>query len=176
MTVNRKFPLLKVGQKVNLWTVRKITLNEKGAVVTLICECSCGAYKVRTYASIRGGHSKSCSDCGRASSGIEKRRYVDIVPDHRIRARLLTKIHSAYNRCNNKKRSGYENYGGRGITVKFLDVESFLKHLVSLPGHDDPTLTLDRIKNDKHYEKGNLRFASRSEQEANKRNSPVINS
>jgi hypothetical protein len=65
----------------------------------------------------------------------------------------------AKNRCNNPKHPGYANYGGRGIQFKFL---SFMELFDEIGLRPNPTDWLDRIDNEHHYEKGNIRWASAS--------------
>lgn len=76
--------------------------------------------------------------------------------------RLRQKAIGAFHRCHNESADGWDNYGGRGIRVLFSDVRSFVVYLITLPGWDDLTLTLDRIENNGHYAPGNLRFATTS--------------
>ena len=74
-------------------------------------------------------------------------------------------------RCYNPNVAAYKNYGGRGITMsdEFLnDSAAFCEYLDSLPGWA-PGMTLDRIDNSKGYEVGNLRWATYSTQNRNKR-------
>ena len=75
-------------------------------------------------------------------------------------------------RCYNEKHSMYRYYGGRGITVsdEFKDVATFIKFLEGLDGYgiNDRT-TIDRIENDGNYERGNIRWANKQEQQYNKR-------
>ena len=73
-------------------------------------------------------------------------------------------------RCQNPNTCGYSNYGGRGITSGFPSVASFAEWVLDNIG-PRPTEqhTLDRIDNDRGYEPGNLRWATRSEQARNKR-------
>lgn len=71
-------------------------------------------------------------------------------------------------RCNNKRHPRYQHYGGRGITVceRWLKFQNFLTDVGLAPSKE---LTLDRIDNNGNYEPGNIRWATRSQQEANKR-------
>jgi hypothetical protein len=71
-------------------------------------------------------------------------------------------------RCNNPKTPRYHDYGGRGITIhpSFNSFEAFYAEVGNPPtfGH-----TLDRVDNDRGYEPGNLRWATRQEQSLNRR-------
>jgi hypothetical protein len=71
-------------------------------------------------------------------------------------------------RCNNPKATGYENYGGRGITVceRWRRFENFLADMGPRPAGT----TLDRWpNNDGNYEPGNCRWATRAQQLGNRR-------
>lgn len=73
-------------------------------------------------------------------------------------------------RCDNKNRYEYARWGGRGITYseEFSTYEGFIE--VALPLYEkavakygkDADLCIDRIDNDGHYERGNIRFVPRS--------------
>jgi hypothetical protein len=73
-------------------------------------------------------------------------------------------------RCTNPNNPHWDNYGGRGIEVRFASFEEFYAEV----GERPPGLTIDRIDNDGHYERGNLRWATRSEQQLNRRNAVFV--
>lgn len=82
---------------------------------------------------------------------------------------------NAIHRCHNAEHMAYYNYGARGITVcdewRASGGEGFQVYMETIGPRPDPLLTLDRIDNDGHYEPGNVRWASRKEQRANRRDS-----
>lgn len=65
----------------------------------------------------------------------------------------------------------YPNYGGRGITVceRWQDPRLFVEDIERDLGPRPDGLTFDRIDNDGNYEPGNVRWATRSVQNSNKR-------
>ena len=74
-------------------------------------------------------------------------------------------------RCYNENDPNFKHYGGRGITMSddFRNSSAlFCAYLDSLPGWA-PGMTLDRIDNDRGYERGNLRWATRKQQTNNRR-------
>lgn len=72
---------------------------------------------------------------------------------------------NAKQRCTNPRTIGWRYYGGRGIRFLFARYEDFIACLGPRP----QGMTLDRINNDGHYEPGNVRWATRSEQRRNQR-------
>lgn len=74
--------------------------------------------------------------------------------------------HNAKQRCQNINNKNYRDYGGRGIEFRFKSFEEFIGHIGLKPS---PNLTLDRIKNEGHYKKGNVRWVSQFVQIHNSR-------
>lgn len=73
-------------------------------------------------------------------------------------------------RCNNPNATGYQNWGGRGIKVcdRWDDFRLFLQDVGLRPS---PEHSIDRFPNrDGDYEPGNVRWATRLEQNSNTRN------
>lgn len=115
-------------------------------------------------------------ECGHMQTICPRKRVVclgcELPIPHEHYRRLLYRVYNVIARCGKPSFAGYADYGGRGICVHELWIHNpaeFVAHLATLPGWDDPTLTIDRIDNDGHYEPGNLRFATRKEQRANQR-------
>lgn len=80
---------------------------------------------------------------------------------------LYSRWLSMKQRCQNPHSINWKNYGNRGISIEpyFLKFENYVAYLESLPGYNINTLEslqLDRINNSKGYERGNLRWTSRS--------------
>jgi len=75
--------------------------------------------------------------------------------------------HSAITRCENYKADNFKYYGGRGIKFKFKSFDEFYLELGLRPRGK----TLDRINNNGHYEKGNVRWSTRKEQIYNRSSS-----
>lgn len=81
-----------------------------------------------------------------------------------------TPEYRAYNdaktRCTNPNVGSWEYYGGRGIQFRFT---SFMEFLDEIGPRPSPNHSLDRINSDGHYERGNVRWATKSEQMKNRR-------
>lgn len=79
-------------------------------------------------------------------------------------------------RTRNKNNRLYADYGGRGIGMCdawFNSFPDFALDVITLPGYS-PSLSIDRIKNDKGYEPGNIRWATMIEQARNRRSTRYI--
>ncbi len=75
-------------------------------------------------------------------------------------------------RCSNPNSNNYHNYGGRGIamyTPWINNPVAFIEYCMTLPGHDNKKLSIDRVKTDGNYQPGNLRFTTKDIQNRNRR-------
>ncbi len=81
-------------------------------------------------------------------------------------------------RCGNPNQKAFASYGGLGIHLHQPwcdDFITFRDDLITLIGRrPSPVHTLDRIDNDGHYEPGNIRWATRREQQLNRRTNHLL--
>lgn len=123
----------------------------------VLTECTgCGRQSWTRLANLMQGKSKGCQSCS-------QRRAVPLWLDRRLTA--------AKQRCENPKDPQYKNYGARGIRFEFPSVTDAALYMIETYGSPTRALEIDRIDNDGNYAPGNLRWATRSEQNANKRGS-----
>ncbi|KKN60016.1 hypothetical protein LCGC14_0536030 [marine sediment metagenome] len=93
-------------------------------------------------------------------------RYIRRSKEHyaTLKGRLRFIFHCMNGRCNNPDHKFYKYYGGRGILNKFKTLNEFWDHVINDLGiasvDQIQGLQIDRIDNDGHYEKGNIRFVT----------------
>lgn len=130
------------------------------------CLCSCGGSLIVPGASLRSGNTKSCgcyardvwcNDNPSFKHGHARKKHES--PEYRI-------YKDAKTRCSNPKRKDYDYYGGRGIEFRFI---SFVEFYAELGPRPSVHHSVDRIDVNGHYEKGNVRWATKKEQSQNRR-------
>lgn len=89
---------------------------------------------------------------------------------------FISRWRSIRRRCHIPHTKEYYNYGGRGIKMseEFLNNPlEFCRYLGTLPGYEKDR-NLDRIDNNKGYERGNLRWATPRMNQRNRRNNVTV--
>ena len=127
------------------------------------CRCECGEVRVVRSSNLGGGRVRSCG-CSRFRNGHSKAE--PNTPE-------VTAWISMRNRCTRPKHVDYPDYGGRGITIceRWSSVELFLSDMGPRPSRSH---SLDRIDNLKGYHPGNVRWATWSQQNNNRRSTKWI--
>jgi hypothetical protein len=79
------------------------------------------------------------------------------------------------NRCTNARNKAFPRYGGRGIKVCDRWLSSFENFLADVGTRPAPDLSIDRWPDKNgNYEPGNVRWATRREQQNNVRNNRIV--
>jgi len=90
-----------------------------------------------------------------------------------ITGQLQCMFNNMNHRCNNPTDVSFEYYGGRGIQNRFESLDEFRDYVTNELQVDPRGLQIDRIDNNGHYEKGNIRFVTAKENMNNRRNTKV---
>ena len=138
------------------------------------CKCDCGTELNVAGSHLRRGNTKSCGCWRREAPVINKTTHGHGSHKPLRRSRLYLVWNAMKQRCHNPNQHHYHRYGGRGITVCDEWRQSFAAFYRDMgdPPNDGQRWTLDRIDVNKGYEPGNVRWATYSEQQRNKR--PVV--
>lgn len=137
------------------------------------CLCECGNTKRIEASSLKNGTTKSCGCLQKETVKKTATKYW-FNPNYK-KDRIYRIYNKIKNRCYNSNSESYKYYGGRGIVIcdEWLnDFQVFYDWAIS-SGYDEK-LTIDRIDVNGNYEPSNCRWATRKEQNYNKRNNRKI--
>lgn len=154
------------GDRFGMLTVVERVPSRLARTPRFLCQCDCGNVSEVYGSHLRKGSVRSCG-CNRADAqrasvtthGMSK------TPTH-ITWTLMKQ------RCLNPKAPDFHKYGGRGVTVcdRWLSFENFLADM----GERPDGMTLDRIDNDGPYGPDNCRWATPTDQQANRRRTVML--
>jgi hypothetical protein len=170
----KRYPPVKIGERFD----RLVVLSEAEPEINLsrdiirrlkrwLCQCDCGNTTTVRDSGLKSGQVKSCSCLQRETarklffvhgeSGTGKE-----TPEYRAWRHMIE-------RCQNSNHKHYRHYGGRGIIVCKEWLESYEQFLKDVGRKPSSELTLERINNERGYEPGNVKWATRKEQQNNRR-------
>lgn len=163
------------GQKFGRLLVSGKTQKSKYNRTQFWCNCDCGTGKWITATSLISGATKSCGCLAREKSSYNCKYFMpEVNTKHGLTKQDSSgksnppKVYEIWagmkRRCSDVNSS---DYFGRGIKVcdRWMRFDNFLEDM----GHPPSGTSLDRINNDGDYEPLNCRWATRSEQQKNKR-------
>lgn len=126
--------------------------------------CACGKEVEVAQSRVRNGYTKSCGCLARdASSKKSTTHGMRNSPEYSSWQAMKA-------RCLDPGNKDYPRWGGRGITICREWIDSFEAFYAYLGPRPKGT-TLDRIDNRRGYEPGNVRWATRTVQQRNRRGS-----
>lgn len=135
--------------------------------VRWLCVCDCGNKALVVAEDLRRGHTYSCG-C------YQKEMTSNASIKHGKRNTKIYHVWQAMkDRCNNPKNKRFRDWGGRGIAIYDEwqdDFQAFYNYVSKLPHFGEAGYSIDRINNDGNYEPNNIRWATRMEQNRNRRN------
>lgn len=134
-----------------------------------VCRCDCGDERAYYLASLVSGRSKSC---GCLCSGLARLAHLKHGEADLRNGRRTPEYRTWINiksRCQNPRASGYKDYGGRGIHICEKWGRDFSAFVADVGRRPSPLHSIDRVDVNGHYEPGNVRWATRLEQNNNTR-------
>lgn len=138
----------------------------------VVVRCRCGREFPVLVNSLKTGNTTSCG-CKRKQS-LERRNYRHGLAARKDRHVLYRTWADIVQRCTNLNHPKWNDYGGRGIAVCRKWRSSFVAFLSDVGDRPFPKAEVDRIDNNRGYEPGNIRWATRSEQTRNTRRNRVL--
>lgn len=135
---------------------RRYNANWQEARVFVRC-MGCSTEKWIVFANLTRGLSKGCQSCSQPKGDM---------PEW-----LLHRLTAAKQRCENPNAPEWANYGGRGLKFEFTSVSAAAQWVIENLSPLQRDKDIDRADNTRGYAPGNLRWATRSENNCNKRTS-----
>src|SRR5215831_1091032 len=155
-------PIDITGHRFGRLVAIKLDSNRKGHWYWL-CHCDCGNEKIIQREHLTGGHTLSCR-----CLTIEFHRKRLLKHGEAKRTPEWSIWRDTRNRCNNPNNQAYKNYGGRGITIceRWSNYSNFITDMGRRP---TPKHMLERTNNNAASSPSNCAWATRSEQNKNRR-------
>lgn len=146
------------GQRFTRLVVVERVENTRAGKARFRCRCDCGETRDVVGAQLKNGHTKSCGCMQPLLSSKASKTH----------GRSKTQVYKAWaamwSRCTNVNTPGFEKYQSRTPPKEWESFEVFYAEIGDPPGKG---YSLDRTDNSKPYGPGNVRWATRLEQNQN---------
>jgi len=162
------------GQKFFCWTVIKLSFRI-GKKSYWECRCDCGTIRVVQEYDLKNKEGQTCG-CLKNKGKPKKIKITHKInelhgmsswPEHKVWRNMK-------GRCYNRNDQAFADYGGRGIEVCESWRNSFTNFITDMGRRPSSDYSIDRIDNDKNYEKGNCKWSTHSQQAGNRRKKRIL--
>jgi hypothetical protein len=141
-----------------------VSRKKKGHGCYWLCRCDCGNTKEIRIDALTSQKTKSC--------GCLQSEWRETGKANRLHGKTNTTTYRAWkgikSRCLNPRSKDFKHYGGRGITMCKFWQKSFVNFYNDM-GECKNNMTIERIDNNKGYDKTNCKWTHFSKQNSNKR-------
>lgn len=157
-----------IGKKLNLLTIIKEVTQKIKYKRFVECLCDCGNIKIIQLSYVRSHHTKSCGCYNLSAFRVRSTTH----------GMSYSKEYNSYRkmieRCYSPNDISYKNYGAIKISVDERWLNNFDNFISDMGMKPSVGHSLDRIDSKGNYSKENCRWATRTEQNRNKKNNVVI--
>jgi len=160
------------GQRFGRLTVLDRASNDAGGRARWRVRCDCGEERTVWGQALRRGGTRSCGCLSAevATARLQTDPRCDPITHGLSGTPEYQALKNARQRCTSPTNPYFADYGGRGIDFRLpAAIGEATALLIAAIGRRPAGMTLDRIDNDGHYEIGNLRWATRTQQQRNRR-------